>query len=565
MTACNTAVKVVSCGEASDAAKTVWQSPAPTWMKHLPGLCTLSYTPPSDTCAIRILFADLALGSPLPAHQSTCSHDAPSFKLHYNGGITPALCTDATGYEGVLEVDPTKGGPLVLVLQLDMEKDFRFRINITAVACGDVKNYKSPTSCGLRNFPGIFDIVEETTEKQTLEEEEEEEVEGGKMEDGGRGGNRKGREMEEEEEEEEEEDEDSDEEEEEEEEGQHRQPRRRKNGNRTNGMRRKEMVKKLRRRTDVFSQALASGVEAGVVRVSNTDRNRRQPWKDSVPGVWPWMVSIERKVLVDAGVTISPQVDPSATQRCTGVLLDQTHVLTSASCVFLPDRTKTVRVHELRAVFSHQHRSRSSSPSSSSAEEEDSENNSGLAISSVSFPLTYNPVRSTNNLAVLTLAEPVRIDMDVRPVCLPVHYNRFIRDNGIVSGWLKETSTPRKRKGSKRNFSSSSSAARLVQADMRVLSRGDCAGTLSNLPYPSQRIQQSMTNQRVVCARTVQSSSPLCQLETGAPLIREDRSNLHYLVGVMGGEGQCGLDYPQLFAEVPSSSTFLDVVLAPPS
>ncbi|MPD00742.1 hypothetical protein E2C01_096236 [Portunus trituberculatus] len=49
-------------------------------------------------------------------------------------------------------------------------------------------------------------------------------------------------------------------------------------------------------------------------------------------------VSIERKVLRNVGISDKLQVDRSASQWCTGVLLDHYHVLTAASCVLPSDR-----------------------------------------------------------------------------------------------------------------------------------------------------------------------------------------------------------------------------------
>ena len=43
--------------------------------------------------------------------------------------------------------------------------------------------------------------------------------------------------------------------------------------------------------------ALASGVEAGLVSLTNEDRVRRQPSKPSILGIWPWVVS-EQKLLL---------------------------------------------------------------------------------------------------------------------------------------------------------------------------------------------------------------------------------------------------------------------------
>ncbi|XP_063873865.1 uncharacterized protein LOC135107668 isoform X2 [Scylla paramamosain] len=553
--------KVATCGDSSEAAQTVWQSyQYPEWQADIAGLCTLTYTPPADSCGLRVHFVDLYLASPLPSLHASCSHNAPSFKVHYNGAITSAICSDATGYEAILELDPEVSQPLEFVLQLDTETDYRFRVNLTAVACSDIHAYQSPNTCGIKNSQAILDAGYETVrnidptegerevvkEEAQAEEEEKRRVQVEEKEEDK--SHRQEKEMWEVEEEDLWDEEG---------EGQ-REPRQR----RKNSRKKEAMVKKLRKKTDILSQALASGIEAGVVGLTNEERLRRQSWKETAPSIWPWMVGIERKVLRNVGISDKPQMDRSASKRCTGVLLDHSHVLTAASCVLPTDRTKAVRVKDLRVVVGQQdHASTSSSSSSSTASSrtgtQQHHDTNSLGVSRVSFPLKYNPDLRSDNLAVLTLENSIGYSTRARPVCLPVRYNRFPRNNGFVSGYMKES-------GSKRRGNQRSSSSTLVEADLNVLSRSECSERLSNLPYPSQRLQQTMGSQELVCTRGIRTrTAPLCQLETGALLIRKDRGQLHYLAGVMGGEEQCGVDFPNVFSEVPLSSTFLNLALAP--
>ncbi|XP_045134325.1 uncharacterized protein LOC123517924 [Portunus trituberculatus] len=562
-------VKVVTCGETSEAAQTVWQSyQYPEWQADIAGLCTLTYTPPENSCGLRIHFVDLYMGSPLPSHHSSCSHSAPSFKVHYNGAVTPAICSDVTGYEAIVDLDPEVSQPLGFVLQLDTETDYKFRVNLTAVVCSDLHAYQSPNTCGIKNSQAILEAGYETVrniytnkeEEEVVKEEDQVEGEGEEEEEEEEKVKRRVKKKEEEEEEKSYRqekgmwDEDLEEEDEEEEEVEsQREPRRRRKNNR----KKEAMVKKLRKKTDVLSQALASGIEAGIVGLTNDERLRRQPWRESVPSIWPWMVSIERKVLRNVGISDKLQVDRSASQWCTGVLLDHYHVLTAASCVLPSDRNNMVRVKDLKVLVGQDQTSSSSSSASRRSGSQQHQSTNGLGVSRVSFPLQYNPDLRSDNLAVLALEHPISYSTTARPVCLPAQYNRFPRNNGFVSGYVKESE-------SKSRENQRSSSRTLVETDLNVLSRSECSDRLSNLPYRSQRLQETMARQRLVCTRGIRTrNAPLCQLETGALLIRRDRGQLHYLAGVMGGEEQCGVDFPNVFSEVPLSSAFLNLALAP--
>merc|ERR1712198_753136 len=83
-------------------------------------------------------------------YSSNCLSSQPFFKAIGPEGPTAVFCQKLDGYEAILDVSDTYEAR-TLLLQLDETKEFKFRVNITAVSCDDIKDYESPGNCGIKN------------------------------------------------------------------------------------------------------------------------------------------------------------------------------------------------------------------------------------------------------------------------------------------------------------------------------------------------------------------------------------------------------------------------------
>ncbi|CAL4242145.1 unnamed protein product, partial [Meganyctiphanes norvegica] len=120
-------------------------------------------------------------------------------------------------------------------------------------------------------------------------------------------------------------------------------------------------------------------------------------------------VLIEFLVELDLSILFpTPGPIPSIKATCNGALVDESHVITSASCLpgysFLKGSSDSVRVilgdHDIL--------------------DSDDTEIINTTVSKITFPWSYSNFELTDNIAVLTLSEPVTFNDTIRPVCLPV-------------------------------------------------------------------------------------------------------------------------------------------------
>lgn len=516
-----------TCGDETKT-DTIWQNSLyPKIEGSLPGLCTLNITPPADTCALKVTFVDLAFNYEsvfrlVPSFG--CPQGSPSFKMSYNGGVTEGICTDLTNYEGILELDPANLVPSVLLLQLDPGKAFKFSINVTLIKCKNITLYKSPTICGIKNdanpATGRSDLPDYSVVREAPSEDAEVTSDSSQLDptirsDSNiilsdstvRSDSTIRADM-------------------------IRSVRNRRRSRQAIPVTTQSLVDNLQNKPDVFSLALAQGLVNGDIQASATS-NRIIGVEPGI-GEWPWMVVIERAASSFLGFPFPVNFIP-----CSGVLLDQYHVLTTASCALTVLPLSTVKVSSLRALV---------------GEHDVTVLNETLtyntSISKVTFPLTFNPLLLKDDVAVLKLTKPVDYQKTIRPVCLPVNYNVFKTDEVVVSGWgLGQTGPLTKLAVATANLTNETTCNQAIDSLLSIVS------VATNIDI------RKVDRKDYICVDKGTNISPVCTGDVAVPLVRRDQTGAYFLAGISTPLNVCGVQMPNLFTKINFNSTFLNLAL----
>ncbi|XP_047496968.1 serine protease filzig-like [Penaeus chinensis] len=493
-----------TCGGTTNTHKTVWQNPTyPSIEGGLPTLCPLTVNVPPNTCALKVYFKDLAFTPRFFSYLiGFCAHDSPSFKASYKGGITQALCSDHSGTEGILTVDPDATEPILLLLQLDPSATFKFQINVTAVDCDDVVQFKSPNVCGIKNDvsplrrSGLVDDPEvkaDAEDEADVEPQEEDAREGrARKNKPDRGGN---------------------------------------------SGRKKAIVKRLQEEKNVFSQAFATAIEKG--KLGTRSEKGRILGSPASVAEWPWMVAIELNA--EATLPLFGGPFPFPQPLCSGVLLDDAHVLTSASCILSINPGVNQKRANLRALVGEY--------DVSSTDDTTSFN---VSVSKVTFPMTYDFLYLQDDFAVVELATPVPFTPTIRPICLPADYNLFPSSEGVVTGWGED--------------GLGGSITVLQEATVEVVNDTTCQNAIDSLFFFYSLIPgfdpSFVDSSAYTCVVGTNRGSPVCSDDKGTPLVRKDRTGAYFLTGVQTFANTCGVDFPNTFTKVDPNSVFMNVALA---
>ncbi|KYN21550.1 Serine proteinase stubble, partial [Trachymyrmex cornetzi] len=137
----------------------------------------------------------------------------------------------------------------------------------------------------------------------------------------------------------------------------------------------------------------------------NQDQERIVGGKNADPGEWPWMVA-----LLNAG-----------RQFCGGSLIDNIHVLTAAHCVANMNSWDVARLiarlgdHNIKTNNEIRHIER--------------------RVKKVVRHRGFNSRTLYNDVALLTLSEPVEFTEQIRPICLPSGSQLYSGKTATVIGW----------------------------------------------------------------------------------------------------------------------------------
>ncbi|KRX46800.1 Chymotrypsin-C [Trichinella murrelli] len=144
----------------------------------------------------------------------------------------------------------------------------------------------------------------------------------------------------------------------------------------------------------------------------------------------------------------------------------------------------------------------------------------------------WNPRMTTNDIALLRLAETVYYNEYTRPVCLPKPNEELIPgDICVVTGW-----------GDTRENGTTSDT--LKQVDVKIMKQGTCANVRSEVI--------------TFCAGAMEGGKDSCQGDSGGPLIcKKNGKSVQYGV-VSYGTGCARKGYPGVYAKVPSYVKWLN-------
>lgn len=200
----------------------------------------------------------------------------------------------------------------------------------------------------------------------------------------------------------------------------------------------------------------------------------------------------------------------SPTHACAGVLVKSTWVLTTASCV----SGKTAANLKV-LVGSHRLLT----------------NMDRVTVTAVKAHASYNPTSGINNVALLQLSKDVT-SARVATIAL----NDAAVTTGVPTAFYGWGSL---------QYGSSARSNELQTLFQKTLSATDCAKILTTLPTG------------FICAQIQNGQAP-CSKDEGGPLITGYGTGSEKLVGIFDHGTQCSGDYPDVFVNVRTFTTWIN-------
>jgi len=271
-----------------------------------------------------------------------------------------------------------------------------------------------------------------------------------------------------------------------------------------------------------FKEGIASAAATGLISKPNGDRVKGK--QTTLVNEWPWIVYIERNV-VDFGLDLA----------CNGLLLDNSSVLTSRDCVMYIDQ-QPFGVADLSVrIGDHDLDSTTETVSKT------------VGVSKVTMPLKNGIFDLDNAFAILHLKEEVQLTDSIRPICLPVSYNSFNDDSGLVAGWDLNFGSP---------VSPLPNAAKVNVLDPTI-----CKKAVEE--FFNVGTAEEIENMDVTCAADNFGVGVVCSGEQGSALTRRDRRGAYYVTGIAGGIQECFYaGVPTIFSKIEPDNQFFNIALA---
>ncbi|KAK4871842.1 hypothetical protein RN001_015966 [Aquatica leii] len=193
---------------------------------------------------------------------------------------------------------------------------------------------------------------------------------------------------------------------------------------------------------------------------------------------------------------------------CGGSMITDTHIITAGHCVHNRPDLYLARIGELD-LYS----------------DDDGAQPSTVTLLKVKVHEHYNPTSYTNDIAIITLAQPHN-NPTVHPVCLPVdeplRSNDFVGGFPFVAGWGAI-------------YFNGPSSSNLQTAIIPVVKNEECSRAFINF-------RTTTIDQRVLCAGYFDGGKDACQGDSGGPLMISKLKNktiTFYQIGVVSYGFRC--------------------------
>ncbi|KAL4097149.1 hypothetical protein QTP88_021973 [Uroleucon formosanum] len=273
----------------------------------------------------------------------------------------------------------------------------------------------------------------------------------------------------------------------------------------------------------ILEDTLSSQTTCGQRQLST---NRILGGSQSELGAWPWMVALGYQNL---------NINNNSLQwLCSGTLITNTYVLTSAECVKdrVNIRLTTARLGELNL-----------DPSIN-----DGATPMDVPIKRIIIHEGYNPEGVSNDIALLKLNHSVAYTEFIQPICLPLlsdvkNIDLRTINMPFVAGW-GSTNSPSVL-GEQRN-------TYLMEAQIPITNTTDCK-------YLYNKNNVVIDDKIIICGGHPEGGKDACRGDSGGPLMFFIK-NQYYLMGIVSrGPKLCGEPgYPGIYTRV---SSFIDWIV----
>jgi len=235
---------------------------------------------------------------------------------------------------------------------------------------------------------------------------------------------------------------------------------------------------------------------------------------------------------VQAEMPWNAQIYSSNRHICSGTLVDNKFILTSASCV---DPTTPQSVAALRVRLGDFNRG-------NTQDGQHYEANVTTVYRHSDFVSQKANSAPLNNIALLKLTVPVQFTDRIRPICLDEAQTRV--DTGLIEGTVAGYGVL--------SYSNRPQTDDLYKVNVRIGTTQECQNTYSQHGY--------RLTDREICAGVDQVGLPdPCVGDDGGPLIVQSGPNMYKQVGVSSFGIRCS-GPPQVFTRISSYRSWIDQV-----